>query len=65
MEITYHEIYRLISEMKKSRQNMDEGEIYKVLTELGINPVQYYLKTDLPEIDPKKLLMFKLKYGII
>ena len=72
IEITHKEAQRLLHEIKKKLP--DDGlrekfhvlrDIYREMTDIGINPSQYYLAKGNPKVDEKKLLMFKLKHGIL
>ena len=72
IEISHKEAQRLLQEIKK--QLPDDGlrekfhdlrAIYREMSDIGINPCQYYLIKDTPKVDEKKLLMFKLKHNII
>jgi len=60
--LTYQELYDMLDNIEDGKQKI---KIYKVLTEQGLNPTQFYIHMDkiLTENDRKKLMLVRLVHG--
>lgn len=66
VNVSYKDIRELLEQAKRQEHSLTD--IYRELSELGLNPTQFYLLGEnvksLP-VDARKFMFFKIKYGLV